>query len=105
MAGSSDCIMSLSRCARLSVKTMENVASGTALNRLLTSGSADFCIVFLAVLHLAPRARARRVSAADRPAAGDSDKKNMGGALQRGWLANLGFDEPMIAAFARSFDS
>src|SRR5262245_61119253 len=103
MAGRSDCIMSLSRCAKLSVRTMENVASGTTPSGFLTAGRADFCIVgpgrSLRLWGLASAASTSR--AVGRTAAAPT----MGEALERGRLANLGFDERMIARRVGPFDS
>src|SRR5215470_16007076 len=105
MAGRSDCIMSLSRCAKLSVRTMENVASGTTPSGLLTSGSADFCIVRPGRSLCSWISRCTPLPAPTGPSAQRRQHQRLGEALQRRRLADLGFDERMIARLVRPFDS
>src|SRR6516225_8660346 len=104
MAGRSDCIMALSRCAKLSVRTMENVASGTTPSGLVTSGSADFCIVRGRSLCLWG-SRPHAAASTDRAVSSRRQHQRLGESLQRRRLADLGFDERMIARLVRPFDS
>src|SRR5215813_6681484 len=105
MAGRSDCIMSLSRWAKLSVRTMENVASGTTPSGLVTSGSADFCIVRPGQSLCFGGSRPHAAGSTDRAVSCTAAAPTIGGNLQRRRLADLGFDKGMIARLVRPFDS
>src|SRR5512134_2041779 len=101
-AGSSDCIMSLRKCAKLSASTIENVASVAVAGRPRASGSTDFCMVFPEVCDACLFHTARTPAGLNPTEALAYEIR--GGRLCGGRFAELGLDELMVALFAGPFE-